>query len=340
MTIDTIKQLGAEFHRAADDLGDTLAQLDNARRERLTFLRRCSKDSTARLAALKEEIRTLPEQIAKWDAEAARLESMTAEDLLRQALEVAPKCDGDHKGPLCADKQCWLRCPDCGKGEHFPAACGVAQEKPEPYRAGLPPERLRKVWAEWESKGGTVYAFKGDRYQCDCWLDGAEVPIAQHAKDWPLHQFRPHGATWARVEAMADEAERARATPQPAGKRAVVMVGDLPYYADSVSFDSAGKLIKGEGVPFGLPPVPQKPADPPAPTLLDLTKLPPGTVCEATADIPIVDTPHVIKQGQAFRIITVLREGLLPVQAQIIGLGEWWLTECVPARVVKEGGEP
>ena len=76
---DTIKHLGAEFHRAADSLADTLARLDNARLERLAFLRRRSKDSTARLAAIKEELRTLPKQIAKWDAEAARLESQTAE---------------------------------------------------------------------------------------------------------------------------------------------------------------------------------------------------------------------------------------------------------------------
>ena len=97
MTIDTIKHLGAEFHRAADSLADTLARL-----ERLTFLRRRSKDGTARLAAIREELRTLPEQIAKWDAEAARLESQTAEDLLRQALD-ARKCDGDHKGPTWAE---------------------------------------------------------------------------------------------------------------------------------------------------------------------------------------------------------------------------------------------
>lgn len=54
MTTHTIKQLGAEFHRAADSLADTLSRLDNARLDRLTFLRRCSKDSTARLATLRE----------------------------------------------------------------------------------------------------------------------------------------------------------------------------------------------------------------------------------------------------------------------------------------------
>ena len=262
MTTDTIKQLGAEFHRAADSLADTMAQLDNARLERLTFLRRCSKDSTARLAALREEVRTLPEQIAKWDAEAARLESQTAEDLLRQALEPARKCDGDHKGPLCADRQCWLRCPDCGQGEHFPAACGavvlhpqppgevieapLTQPKPEPFRPGLPPERLRKVWAEWEMVDGVVYVFRGNKYRCayrpptEWWDIGAE-------HTWRA-SYRPHGKSWSEVEAMADAAE--------------------------------------------------KPAEP---KMLDLRELPVGTVCEATGDIRTY-LGRCIKPGEVFRI--------------------------------------
>jgi phage host-nuclease inhibitor protein Gam len=284
MTTDTIKQLGAEFHHAADSLADTLARLDNARRERLTFLRRCSKDSTARLATLKEEVRTLPEQIAKWDAEAARLESQTAEDLLRQALEVAPKCDGDHKGPLCDESHrrarqrdavrtvLWLgtRAAD-GVGEAlrrleharadrlaFLRRCSkdstarlatlkeevrtlpeqiakwdaeaarlesqtaedllrqalepARKEKPEPYRAGLPPERLRKVWAEWEGEHGTRVRFSGERgenYEYDKY-PGHTAPA--DAVVW-TGKYRPHGATWARVEAMADEAERALPRP-------------------------------------------------------------------------------------------------------------------------------
>lgn len=112
MTTDTIRHLGAEFHHAADGVGEALQRLERARADRLAFLRRCSKDSTARLAALKEEVRTLPEQIAKWDAEAARLESQTAEDLLRQALQT-------------------------GRQE---------QPKPEPFRAGLPLRADAGTW--------------------------------------------------------------------------------------------------------------------------------------------------------------------------------------------------
>ena len=250
MTIDTIKHLGAEFHRAADSLADTLARLDNARLERLTFLRRCSKDSTARLAAIKEELRTLPEQIAKWDAEAARLESQTAEDLLRQALEP------------------------------------VQEEKPEPYRAGLPPERLRKVWAEWKEKHSGVYVFRKSSYRSSAWLaDWADSKIGTE-NNWRNHLFRPHGATWARVEAMADEAEKK-----------------------------------------------------PPPALLDLTKLPPGTVCEAVGDIRTY-LGRCIQPGEVFRIVEPDDElgDRHPTKIEIDG-GFYSVPALVPARVVKEGGE-
>ena len=60
MTTDAIKHLGAKFHHAADGVGEALLRLEHARADRLAFLRQCSKDSTARLATLKEELRTLP----------------------------------------------------------------------------------------------------------------------------------------------------------------------------------------------------------------------------------------------------------------------------------------
>lgn len=250
MTTDTIKHLGAEFHHAADSLADTLARLNTARLARLTFLRRCSKDGTARLAALKEEIRTLPEQIAKWDAEAARLDSQTAEDLLRQALEPVRQAE---EQPTMSCPSCKREYPDfdgagvvfcdpkqggCGFCRHVElrgqpmgdktvmvcAACWEAQEeeqpKPEPYRAGLPPERLRKVWAEWEGEHGTRMRFTGERgekYEYDKY-PGHTAPA--DATEW-TGIYRPHGATWSRVEAMADEAERAavkNAEPQKMGE--------------------------------------------------------------------------------------------------------------------------
>ena len=253
MSTDTIKQLGAEFHYAACSLADTLSRLDNARLERLTFLRRCSKDNTARLATLKEEIRTLPEQIAKWDAEAARLESQTAEDLLRQALG-ARKCDGDHNGPLCADKQCWLRDPE--EAEQPTMSC----------------PSCKREYPDFDS-AGVVF--------CDPKQGGCG--------------FCRH------VELKG----------QPMGDKTVMVC-------------TACWEVQEEEKP----------------TLLDLTKLPPGTVCEATGDIPIIDTPFEIPTGERFTICTVLQKGVLPVEVHIGGqFDDWWLPDCVPARVVKEGGE-
>jgi hypothetical protein len=268
MTTDTIKHLGAEFHRAADSLADTLARLDNARLERLTFLRRCSKDSTARLAAIKEELRTLPEQIAKWDAEAARLESQTAEDLLQQALE--PKGGDPHALELES------------RGQVTPPSVGKAEG--EPYRAGLPPERLRKVWAEWEDAEGDVVTFKGDRFSWSTWRQANRGALIEHftASDRPA--LRPHGATWARVEALADEAEK--------------------------------------------------------PTLLDLTKLPPGTVCEALDDIPRWNG-RTIAAGVRFtlRDTTTTEGDEFPMVVTTDGKNSYCIPYVVAARVVKEGGE-
>jgi len=333
MTTDTIKQLGAEFHHAADSLADTLARLDNARRERLTFLRRCSKDSTARLATLKEEVRTLPEQIAKWDAEAARLESQTAEDLLRQALEPV------HEKP-----------------------------KPEPYRAGLPPERLRKVWAEWDvTPTDDVVTFRDGEYNFASWGNGEGPlwwPLAD-TKDWSKYSLRPHGATWARVEAMADEAEKPKCPAcgkQPDRATRPLSVGEhvtcqsCGLYLRVV--DGAWQIVRPVencghvaadgtcGHPNALTPEchdgvvcsvkAEKQAEP---TLLDLTKLPPGTVCEATGEI-LTYLGRRIKPGEIFRIVEP-DDGMgdkHPTNIEIEFAG-FSIPALVPARVVKEGGE-
>lgn len=249
MIIDTIKHLGAEFHRAADSLADTLARLDNARLDRLAFLRRCSKESTARLAAIKEELRALPVIFMTRAPSVAALRA--AEDLLRRALEPAQE-----------------------------------QPKPEPYRAGLPPERLRKVWAEWEEKDSGLVDFRGNEYRGtmgDGSRDWRWRPMAELGgfADVKLWAFRPHSATWARVEAMADAAEK--------------------------------------------------------PTLLDLTKLPPGTVCEATKFFGIYNSGIMLNAGDRFCVVAQA-DGDLPVLIEVGGK-DWWLSALVPARVVKEGGE-
>lgn len=249
MITDTIKQLGAEFHHAADGVGEALQRLERARADRLAFLRRCSKDSTARLAAIKEEVRTLPEQIAKWDAEAARLESQMAEDLLRQALD-----------PVRQE-----------------------QPQPEPHRAGLPPERLRKVWAEWEDEEGDVVTFSDDMYHWTRWPPSTPIKRIMDGASWSGMKLRPHGATWARVEAMADEAEK------------------------------------------------------PEPTLLDLTKLPPGTVCEALDDIPRWNG-RTIAAGVRFtlRDTTTTEGDKFPMVVTTDGKNLYCIPYVVAARVVEE----
>lgn len=86
---------------------------------------------------------------------------------------------------------------------------GQAQE---PFRAGLPPERLRKVWAEWEEKGSGLIDFRGDKFR-GTFGDGSRDhrwrPMAELGgfADAALWAFRPHGTTWTHVERLAQERE-------------------------------------------------------------------------------------------------------------------------------------
>lgn len=253
--------------------------IQTAARALMEAAERARRDALVNLEAERIDCRALirkydaaRERLARLDAEYARVEAQKIEDIARQALERAQKCDGDHIGPICADKQCWLREPPEEE----------EQPKPEPYRAGLPPERLRKVWAEWEMVDGVVYVFRGNKYRCayrpptEWWDIGAE-------HTWRA-SYRPHGATWARVEAMADEAEK--------------------------------------------------------PTLLDLTKLPPGTVCEALEDIPRWNG-RTIAAGVRFtlRDQSIVEGDKFPIIVTTNGENAYCIPALVPARVVKEGGE-
>ena len=381
MTTDTIKDMGPHFHRAADSLADALARLDNARLERLQFLRRCSKDSTARLAALKEEVRTLPEQIAKWDAEAARLESQTAEDLLRQALEPVRQAE---EQPTMSCPSCKREYPDfdgagvvfcdpkqggCGFCRHVElrgqpmgdktvmvcTACWEAQEeeqpKPEPYRAGLPPESLRKVWAEWEvaeENGGVCVFIDGDRYY---WKSRGLItakPTSASAFDWQREaSLRPHGATWSRVEAMADEAEKQAHDGYLGFKVGARPIAIPPEHRDEVPMCDAGCKVFSDGWQHyrtckyvawmqgkDLPAEQEQ-----APTLLDLTKLPPGTVCEAMREFGLPKATTHVRKGDRFEVTEVdVTDPEFTVQINLDNL-PFWSRALVPARVVKEGGE-
>ena len=169
---EALREMGAEFHHAAAKCDDALHALESARQDRITFLREAIKRKEERLSDIKEEVRRLPEQIAKWEAERARLELQTGLDLLRAV--VAERGENPAEPPVCDN----------------------------PFVPGLPPLRLREVWAEWEDDDGDVVTFKGDKYR------GGEV--------WwdigPAHtwggRYRPHGKTRAEVEKMADAREK------------------------------------------------------------------------------------------------------------------------------------
>ena len=205
------------------------ALMEAAGRQRLERLRDIAQRRMLCRAKI-QEANESRERLARLDAEYARVEAQTAADIAREAMQAA-------QGAVILYPQ--------PPGEVIEAP--LTQPQPELYRAGLPPERLRKVWAEWEEKDSGLVDFRGNEYRGtmgDGSRDWRWRPMAELGgfADVKLWAFRPHSATWARVEAMADAAEK--------------------------------------------------------PTLLDLTKLPPGTVCEATGQI--ARGSHVILPGERF----------------------------------------
>jgi putative hydrolase of HD superfamily len=72
----------------------------------------------------------------------------------------------------------------------------------ERFLDGLPSERLRQVWSKWEARHGTVYIFDGEFYRCDFAASDKSISIAS------AYAFRPLGATWAEVEALAAAAAK------------------------------------------------------------------------------------------------------------------------------------
>ena len=78
----------------------------------------------------------------------------------------------------------------------------------ERFRDGLPSERLRRVWSKWEAGHGTVYIFDGEFYRCDFWVASDKSAAITSVSDWSAYAFRPVGATWAEVEALAAAAAK------------------------------------------------------------------------------------------------------------------------------------
>jgi hypothetical protein len=87
-----------EFWQPSETLEAMLKQTEAARIMRIDRLKDFVRINAERLAKLKEELRTLPEQIAKWEAERAHLEASTAVGLVMgqevpkpAAVEVLPE---------------------------------------------------------------------------------------------------------------------------------------------------------------------------------------------------------------------------------------------------------
>ena len=226
--VERVKNLGPEWHHTASKLEDAARAAEDARAHRLAFLENCLTQTTDRLARLKEQIRTLPEQIAKWEAERARLESQTGIDLLRAVVAETPT-SGE---PVYTAK---------------PPGQVLVNGKPEdPFVPGLPPLRLREVWAEWEDKEGDVATFKGERYRYSSWPSSDADQLIGDGSEWSSqYPLRPHGKTRAEVEAMADAAER---KPALLDLRGLKVGTTVLFEADAIGGAGGGVVKKGYSV--------------------------------------------------------------------------------------------
>jgi len=292
--IERVKSLGPDFHHVAAKFDDAMKALEVAQREQLDHLR--------------EMIKRNHEQIAKWEAERARLEAQTGLDLLRAVMtereekpgEPSPNrfdCEecgtgvsADEDG-CCATcgRTCWIwingECVECVlAGGSDPEELPSDPPSPaDPFVPGLPPLRLREVWAEWEDHSGDVCVFRAGKYRWkqnpagEQWWDVG----AEHT--W-RDNYRPHGKTRAEVEAMADEREN------------------------------------------------QEP-----PALLDLRGLKVGTVCELTAAAwPF--TSESLSPGEHMKVIEQETDdyaGSLTTRVELSGDRIRWLNRMQPARVVE-----
>lgn len=324
-----------------------IATAETWRTDELDVKRRTLADLERQLATAQEKTRTLPVQIGNLRATIARLEAQTAADIAREALETKggdANATRDARGVRDGESTSSHARSGISPDGLQVMSPSVGEAEGEPYRAGLPPERLRKVWAEWEEKDSGLVDFRGDEYRGtmgDGTRDQRWRPMAELGgfADRNLWALRPHGATWAEVEAKANEAERAvvcavcRDTHKMERCEKTVNCTACPRPCSAC--DRAGYC---KTTPCDC----RCHATPPSPALLDLTKLPPGTVCEATADIVATRTTAA---GVRFEILEPDdgSTGSWPAFVEICsGLragNQTWFPALVPARVVKEGGE-
>jgi len=214
---EALRKMGVEFDSAAGLIAQVLQSLELSRIERLDHLRDMIKRNQAHLAGIKEELRTLPEQIAKWEAERARLESQTGLVLLRAVV-------AEQEAPKPAPSE-------------------------DPSVPGLPPLRLREVWAEWEDEDDPsrqIVIFKGDTYRWSFWH--AKAPDNEIGeRQFSGISLRPRGKTWKEVEAMADAAEKQGELEPPALlDLRTLKVGTVCEAMGEITWANEGRIQHGQ----------------------------------------------------------------------------------------------
>lgn len=188
-----------DFQAAKDALERAKQATEQARQDRLSFLGDALIRAEACLARVKQQALELPALIARYRAEIAKLEATTGADILREAMDALKA-------------ECWGP-----PGE----VVEVQSPKPQPeaqsaasaeklFMPGLPPEALRKVWPEWQDEAGDVVTFKDEQYRWAHWHSSTPSKRV-HDVPWNHLKLRPHGATQAHVEALAQQAQ----TPKP-----------------------------------------------------------------------------------------------------------------------------
>lgn len=81
-------------------------------------------------------------------------------------------------------------------------------QEPAELRPGLPPVELRRVWPRWivtdkRDKQDALMEFKGSMYRFDWWSDDMPDRAIKSCNTWEYRFFRPRGASWSEVEALA-----------------------------------------------------------------------------------------------------------------------------------------
>lgn len=284
------------FDRTKTLTDEAIAAAEQARKEWIAELDWLTADLTKKLESAKEQARTLPETLGKLSAERARLEATTGAAIVAEMIKPA---------------------------QQEPAAEPTTEE---PFVPGLPDERLRAVWAEWEDEDGDRLVFSQNTFWCSAWVKPFDKPEPYEGSSLNNAKFRPHGTTWANVRRLADEAEKAKATPF--GMPTVDQV-----LAEKGAREELERKAKAQ---------PEAPADPALPELLDLRTLPVGTVCEAVGECQL-QGGGVIPTGERF-VITLQEPpeymGAIPTAVKIpIGTIRW-LSAMQPARVVSHPAAP